>query len=364
VFSWATHDGDTALQMSPLLRDYPEAPLICPTQITPIEQLFAARPLLEEVIDAHLPAMTMVDLPRGATAIELQARCAFRAQAELRLHASPLEIVSTQITALDRGRLVHRVMEEVWTHIADHATLITLDEEALLARVRASAQRHAAALLTITTRVRERLVAIEVDWISTAIVQLLNLEKQRAPFRVRRSEQREPFSIAGYRLNIQPDRIDELLAGGAVVIDYKTGASIKPGHWIDRRPGRPARAQLPLYAIAHAEGLQALAAAVIAPGVTELRGFAAQRGLFPNADIYPEDAWKPPVSALHWSDLLVHWQVILESLVIDYAQGDASVDPLPQECRTCHLMSLCRISDRPLLAEVGESAGESGNDDE
>ncbi len=360
VFSWATHDGDTALQMSPLLREYPEAPLICPTLVTPIEQMFAARPSLEQLADDRVPAMTTIDLPRGATAIELQARCAFRAQSELRLHASPLEIVSTQITALDRGRLVHRVMEEVWTHIGDHATLITLDEGTLLARVRASAQRHATALLTITTRVRERLVAIEVDWISAAIVQLLNLENQRAPFRVRRSEQREPFPIAGYRLNIQPDRIDELQAGGAIVIDYKTGASIKPGHWIDRRPGRPARAQLPLYAIAHADGLQAIAAAVLAPGITEFRGFGTTPGLVPGVGVYPEKLPNLPVGAGDWAGLMQHWQVILESLVVDYAQGDASVDPLPQECRTCHLMSLCRISDRPLLADVGEQ----GSDDE
>ena len=40
-----------------------------------------------------------------------------------------------------------------------------------------------------------------------------------------------------------------------------------------------------------------------------------------------------------------HWRFTLTRLAERYVAGDASVDPLPHECTTCHLSTFCRIND-------------------
>ena len=365
VVSWPTRDGDTVIEPSPLISAY-RGPVAeeqrAGASPRPPQTLFAARPPLQRVTDERMPAIATRALARGSYAVELQSRCPFRAQAELRLNATPLSQMTVQITPQDRGVLVHRVLQALWSELEDQAGLQRSDDVVLHARIFELASRHAARLIPVTSRVRERLVAIEVEWISRRIMQLLAEERRRAPFRVRRAEQDETLPIGGYTLRIQPDRIDELDDGTRVIIDYKTGAAFQPGQWLDRTPGRPSRPQLPLYALAYRDGLAALAVAVIAPGAAEFRGFARQAGLLPNVGDYPRGVRDVPASAQNWDALQTHWHAVLEEIVSSYAQGHARVDPLPQECRTCHLMSLCRIKDQPANAESGEF-GEEGGDD-
>ena len=365
VMSWPTRDGDTIIEPSPLISAYrgsevqeqAAAALPRPSQI-----VFEARPPLQSLMDEWMPSIAAGALAHGSYAVELQSRCPFRAQAELRLNATPLAQMTVQISPRDRGILVHRVLQELWLELEDQAGLQRSNDEALHARVFELARLQAARSIPVTSPVRERLVAIEVEWISRRIMELLALERRRAPFRVQRAEQGETLAIAGHTLRIQPDRIDELDDGTRIIIDYKTGAAFQPGQWLDRTPGRPSRPQLPLYALAYRNGLAALAVAVVAPAAAEFRGFARQAGLLPNVGEYPRGVRDLPPAAPSWEALQTHWRALLESIVGGYAQGQARVDPLPQECRICHLMSLCRIKDQPAHAEVGEFGEERGND--
>lgn len=356
VLSWARRDGDAHVQMSPLLARLGVEPhnLSIASSRSLSALLFEARPKLEQVQDERAPPVA--DAARGgARTIELQSRCPFKAQAELRLRAEPLPRVSVGVEPIDRGAILHRVLEDIWGALGTQERLLATSDEELEQRVRESAQRHAAHALRPDTRHRVRLAALEVESVVSQIMRLLAVERQRPPFSVRFAETSESYSIGGLTITLRPDRIDELESGGMLLIDYKLGDSHKPRDWFDALPGRPRRPQLPLYGLAHAEQLRGLAYVVLAPGAVEYRGWSDGSPIGPGVPPYPAGIRIDLGDPADWTALLHHWRFTLTRLAERYVAGEAQVDPLPQECATCHLSTLCRIHELALMREDSDA---------
>jgi ATP-dependent helicase/DNAse subunit B len=261
------------------------------------------------------------------------------------LGAEALPQVSIGVEPIDRGIILHRVLEEVWASLGSQAALVSLDEQTLAERVRVSAERHTLKALQPTVRYRERLAALEAANIAKQVLQLLMLEKQRPAFSLRVTETSEPYAIGGLSITLQPDRIDELANGGQLLIDYKLGDSHSPRQWLDTRPGRPLRPQLPLYGLAHADTLKGLAFVVLAAGAVEYRGWSDGSFVGDGVLPYPSGARLRPGHPPDWPSLLQHWRTTLTQLAESFVAGTATVDPLPQECAHCHLSSFCRINE-------------------
>lgn len=349
ILSWPRQEGEAELQPSPMLSPWPtiKGTDIAVAAVRPLRRtLFDQRPLLEQMHDEVAPRLIARTARGGARTLELQSRCAFRAQAQIRLGAEALPQVSIGIEPIDRGIILHRVLEEVWGSLGSQAALVALDEQTLADRVRVSAERHTLQALQPTVRYRERLAALEAANVTKQVLQLLMLEKQRPAFSLRVTEQSEPYAIGGLSITLQPDRIDELANGGHLLIDYKLGDSHSPRQWLDTRPGRPLRPQLPLYGLAHAETLRGLAFVVLAAGAVEYRGWSdgsfVGEGVLP----YPSGVRLRPGHPPDWQSLLQHWRTTLTQLAESFVEGHATVDPLPQECAHCHLSALCRINER------------------
>lgn len=363
VLSWPQHDADAELRMSPLLEKFAAGALAAPPVADHdalTQQLFAARPVLDAWVDDFAPPLVPGAVQGGTRILELQSRCPFRAQAELRLHARPVPAVSPAVEATERGTLVHRVLTEVWQQLKDSDGLQAIHLNEYAATVHDITRRIAQQVLPGTTLHRQRLAALEVELCTQWIMALLQLEAQRLPFRVHRAEQIESYELAGMHIRIQLDRVDELSDGGKLLIDYKTGTGNHTGDWLDRtEPGRPRSPQLPLYALAHKRQLAGITFAVLAPGEAEFRGLA-------DADLAPgisDYAQLKPAYKLNgvesWDALLDHWEGVLNNLAQQYLSGAAHVRPLQNECTYCHLRSLCRVHE---LLEAGElEAEEDGN---
>jgi ATP-dependent helicase/nuclease subunit B len=365
VLSWPRRDGDAHSQLSPLIAQLDIQPRTAAESFDAqglSHFLFNARPRLEEVQDEHAPPLAE-EARGGARTIELQSRCPFRAQAELRLHAEPLPRVTLGVEPIDRGAILHRVLEDIWGAVQTHARLLAMPHEELEARVRESAQRHAARALRPDTRHRVRLAALEVESVVRQVLRLLQLESERPPFSVRRAEAAETYSLGGLTVTLRPDRIDELTAGGALLIDYKLGDSHRPRDWFDVLPGRPRRPQLPLYGLAHAERLRALAFVVLAPGTVEYRGWSDGADVGPGVPPYPNGIRIDLGDPADWTALMHHWRFTLTRLAERYVAGEARVDPLPQECVTCHLSTLCRIHELSLSRDEADRPGEAVSDE-
>ncbi|GFE86639.1 ATP-dependent helicase [Steroidobacter agaridevorans] len=350
VLSWPRQEGEAELQPSPMLASWPtvKGSDLAIASVRPLRRtLFDQRPLLEQMRDELAPRLTVRTARGGAMTLELQSRCPFRAQAQIRLGAEDMPTVSIGVEPIDRGIILHRVLEEIWGSLRSHAGLLAVEEETLAERVRASAERHTMQALQPTVRYRQRLAALEASNVAKQVLQLLAVEKERPSFVLRLTEKSEPYAIGGLSITLQPDRIDELGNGGNLLIDYKLGDSHSPRQWLDTRPGRPLRPQLPLYGLAHGESLRGLAYVVLAAGAVEYRGWSDGAFIGEGVAAYPGHVRLKPDHPPDWPSLVAHWRKSLTQLAENFVEGQAAVDPLlAQECAYCHLSAFCRISER------------------
>lgn len=344
VFSWPERDGDAQLSMSPLLAPYSRGGVPDKLGNTLRETLFEHRPELESIADDRAPALTGATAGGGAAILELQSRCPFRAQAQLRLKAQPLPRITPGVEPADRGGILHQVLQDVWGRLQTQTALLALTNEELERRVHESAQRHVIAVLTPDTRVHERLAHLETVATVRRVMELLAIETTRPPFKVRFAETAERYTIGGLSVTLRPDRIDELVDGGELLIDYKLGNAHRPGQWLERIPGRPRSPQLPLYGLAHGERLRALAFVVLAAGAVEYRGWSDGADVGPGVDAYPPRRLRVDLGdPMDWQALQDQWRFTLTRLAERFVAGESAVDPLARECETCHLSTLCRI---------------------
>ena len=345
VCSWSRHVDDAEQTPSPLL-DGLEA-LTESIDATPTlgGWLQEQRPVLDRLDDDVAPAVPTGRASGGARIVELQAACAFRAQAELRLGARPLEKVSPGVDARERGNLLHKALESLWSEFRGQQGLLAIPPDSLRERVFRTLDRLSVPLLRGASPHRARLLRIEVDIATRKLCELLALERDRQPFRVlERPEYAETYTAAGLTLDLKIDRIDVLDdQGGEVVIDYKTGQSSQPSKWWGDRPEQP---QLPLYAVARRARLAAVTFALLNAKESGFSGVAERDGILPGVRQAKGE----------WQGLLDDWQRAVDGLIGGYARGDARVDPLPQACKNCHLAGLCRIHESrrsPLPDEEG-----------
>jgi ATP-dependent helicase/nuclease subunit B len=176
---------------------------------------------------------------------------------------------------------------------------------------------------------------------------LLELESQRAPFRVAALEQELPIQWSGAGLIMRVDRIDELTDGSKLLIDYKGGRAGS----IRLEQDEPRPIQLAAYAAALAARgtpVQGVALLSLHPAQMRFSGRAADTDAAPSG-LKPMPAWNNEV---------LRWCGVVEALLRAHLAGDARVAPAAGACRGCHLPSFCRI--RPGGERLDEEADTEG----
>ena len=289
--------------------------------------------------------------PGGTRIFSDQAVCPFRAFARHRLAAESPEEPFDTIHPIDRGRLFHEALVHFWRGVPDHASLRELtgdDRTSALGRV---VERAARRFLTprddlpvLYRRLeRERVGEILEDWV--------RLEEKRTPFTVEHLEQKVELECGGVTVRMVIDRVDTVTgqSGASVVIDYKTGRSLRPDAWFEERPEEP---QLPLYCLQWGDEV----VGVVFGGLHRARfgfvGTAEYEKLFPKVDAYRAKEDQPAT----WKKLHGHWRRTLTALGEAFAAGDARVDPKHplNSCARCDLHALCRIGDRRVYPDDTE----------
>ena len=125
VLSWPAHVDDTDADASPLLPErLPALPASGAFALRTELQHGAA--VLEGVDEDAAPPLDGRRAPGGARVLELQAACPFRAFAELRLHARPLEEPQTGFDRRLRGQVLHRALEQFWSDLGSQDALLAL----------------------------------------------------------------------------------------------------------------------------------------------------------------------------------------------------------------------------------------------
>ncbi len=303
---------------------------------------------LEEVADIT-PVQALPDsvIRGGARVLELQAACGFRAFAEQRLWSTELESIEPGMDARVSGTVVHHALESFWNEVKTQDALRSMDarergemlewsiSQALKKTAEASATNWDEAYIEVQ---RERLRRLLSGWLDLELTREL-------PFEVKLSEKKfDDVRVGPLRLSVRMDRVD-LVEGGEVLIDYKTGPA-SPNEWLTPRPDAP---QLPLYAtLTQADRLQGVAFGLVRAGEDRgLKGYAVGDGVLPKASKLKE---APTLQAQ-----VERWREVLVTLAEEFYSGDARVRPktYPGTCAHCGQRLLCRL-DVSLLDEDDE----------
>jgi probable DNA repair protein len=352
VFSHPRNEGETPLRISPLIASLQggDVPRIAAAPDY-VREVFASRSV-ESFDDARAADVAPDRAVRGgAGLLRDQAACPFRAFARHRLGARPLDRVDIGLDAMERGLLLHAILDAVWKRLGDHASLIGADEPALERMIDSTVEDAVEEMrrdrpATVTPRFAEvektRLRKLARGW--------LELERSRTPFIVEAREETREITIGGLRLRLRVDRIDRLPDGRRLILDYKTGDT-RLSAWFGQRPDDP---QLPLYAITDADPVAGLAFARVANGGHAFVGVAESDGLLPG--LVAGGNLEKVAGLPDWGGLMKEWYRVIESLVAGFGAGEAAVDPKsPQSCRECDLHAFCRIQElRPWSGEIDD----------
>ncbi len=334
VFSCAKSDGSSACVPSPLL-PAGLAPLSLEAAAPQPHWLHGLRdaPPLESIVDELAPPFAQPERTRGVASLREQSRCAFRGFSHTRLRSDELARPTPGFSPQERGQLVHDALERIWSMLRDSARLEAL-EPAARARLLDSSVAAAIAAIGATRDPGERWRVREHRRTRDLLGRWLEIERRREAFSVERLEQSRMLARhAGVEFECRVDRVDRLLDGARVLIDYKTGSG--NADWRGERPDNP---QLPIYAQLFAQRLVAVAYGLVNAADP---GFLAESER--NAVFGPQQRRSKLEGLASFDELLGVWSARIERLAAEFAAGHAQVAPTLQACSSCHLQGLCRI---------------------
>ena len=374
VFSHAERDKDGELRLSPLIaevaQDSPRERTSKLLAELGVEAVSHAESRLEVIADTSGEiAWPSEQCAGGASVLKDQAACPFRAFAAKRLNAEELNRSEWGLSAGERGVLLHKVMEQLWSR--EKGRLQTLEDlQAAIAEGKLRAVIEGAidnAFEKVIAEQRgdtwmEAYLASEQRRLVTRIEEWLRIEAERAPFIVETTEKvLEDVSVGGLKLRLRADRIDrvggnELADVQRLLLDYKTG-QVSMKDWDGMRPSEP---QLPLYAIfGNVENVRGVVFARINVEKTGLEGCVSDGRTQIGA------AAKPKLTKNSYDDELRNeWKAALLNLAEDFLRGEAIVDPKEgtKTCKFCAMPGLCRVAE--MREGSTEDETEAGEGDE
>ena len=325
-------------------------------------------PILEEFKDASAILFPPGAAAGGSSILTSQSQCAFKAFATGRLAAEDWEPAEAGLTSSERGLLLHAVMHSIWagppTGIRSHQELVAK------ADLKSFTEGHVRSALreTLPARARDgmppRYVELEAKRLITLVTEWLRFEAARIPFTVEETEDKTIQTIAGLELKLRLDRVDRLVDGSLLVIDYKTG-DVSPKLW---DLPRPADVQLPLYARFALDGEMddvggLVFAKIRAGGCSEFAGRVKDARATLKSDLGVRSSLvKKPLK----QEDLTAWRAEIERLALDFLAGRAVVDPrdYPKTCERCGLEAICRVKEAEASLEVEDETGNGEADDD
>ncbi|MDR2001320.1 MAG: PD-(D/E)XK nuclease family protein, partial [Zoogloeaceae bacterium] len=245
------------------------------------------------------------------------------------LGAKPLDKPVEGMDALERGTLLHRVME---TFFAGR----TQDELSALSEAQRDAAVHTAVATAFAAfdaereeKLPVRFAAMEQGRLAQLLSQWLPLELARpVPFSVVACEKTEQTDIAGIEIDLRVDRVDQLADGRTLVIDYKTGKPDVKG-WEGERLAEP---QLPVYATQTAPPPVGVMFARVRVDECGFVGWAEEENLAGG------------VKAVDWPAATARWHEALTAIAAEIRNGVAAVRfKQEKDLEYCGVLPLLRL---------------------
>lgn len=301
----------------------------------------------------------------GVAFLKDQAACPFRAFAEMRLAAEPVEEADGGLPAKAQGIILHEVLQRFWHEMKSQRRLLESTEDECREKLRTHIHQALQRFREYADESWQRaLLDIEEDRIEKRLMQWLEFEKRRPDFTVVKTEDMlKQMHLGGVELCCRIDRIDHV-EQGMVLLDYKTG-KVDSKACDGERPDEP---QLPAYAVLRQDSasdekpLAGIAFAGLHPRNVDLAVVGSVAGVFPEAP-GPRSNPRENLSPEGLQQQQEEWRTTLTRLAEDFVAGVAVVDPKKgrETCRYCAQGLLCRIRE---AEDVGDSSDEIVSDSE
>ena len=359
VFSYPQQNAEEQLRPGPLIMHFPEKQEqeLGLWQGSNWRDRVRESSQLEQVSADTAPPMSQQQALGGSAIFKHQSLCPFRAFAEHRLGARPMDSIHSGLDAMQRGNLLHKVLELFWQQMKNQKQLLGTDqkrlEEIVREKVEAAIEIHKSKQPQLF---HNRFRSVETNRLFGLTMQWLAIEKKRSSFTVRSFEKEVNTIVNGVGVHLWIDRIDELDDGRKVIIDYKTG-KVSPGDWFGERPSDP---QLPLYSTVEGGDIAAILFGQIRAGDLAYKGVVQELDMIPG--LPPAKGSRMLREAMqNWPAALDDWKQEIERLAKGFSDGDASVDPKKGTVTCvssyCQLAALCRINELQSSGDDEQDAG-------
>lgn len=326
VFSYAKLVGDNPNLPCSLITQFPPYQALSINSSSPNPQL-----LMHSEESYNLPLMPTEQFSGGTRLLANQAKCPFKAFAEHRLAAKPLLQSDDGLNNLEKGQVIHKVMEILWTHIKSQHQLMALDEDTLDTLINTAILSALNPLKTLHPDSFPSLMQeVEATRLKRIVLECLDWEKKRPPFEVIALEQAYTIPLSGLDFKVRIDRLDKI-ADKKWVIDYKSSLPTnKP--WNEERPKEP---QLLLYALLDEE-INALILLQLKSGAIDCNGISEEESNIKGLSTVKKGR--------DWQDYRNDWKEQLTLLANEFQQGHCPPMPSsPSLCQNCDFHNLCRF---------------------
>ena len=343
VISYPLYNGEEKIQPSPLIRDIVKVELESIIKETAIKSLYLKQDDFTELFLDRAPSFNpkKETISTGAALFKNQSNCPFNSFAIHRLKAIPLEEPKLGLNALDRGSLLHEIMQCLWRHWRDSTTLHKKPDEEL------KVQLAIAVTDALDTWARREVVLrgqefrrIEQGRLEKLIWEWIEYEKRRPSFSVDSLEIKQTVRFGGLEVSIRLDRIDKI-DNKTLIIDYKSGL-VTASDWDGDRPKDP---QLPVYVSALTPTVNGCAFAQLRGGNIKFSGVSDSQ-LIENEK--PND---------NWINSVEKWRNSIEGLASEFSDGFSSMEVHHSNgiLFQTHLLPLNRWSEEPLITSILKS---------
>jgi len=338
IFSHVKQIDDRIIGPSYLIADIPE---ITGEDLNLKKPLFLSQKIYQsqklETLENNLaPKLATNEITHAPSRlIELQSLCPFKAFMEFRLLTKEPKKESFGISKINRGILIHSILEKFWSQIKTQQNLCSLPSDQLQ-KILQNKIKLALNQLSLPPE----LYKLEKQCLTSLLTHWLAIEKTRPPFQVIATEKSVQINLSSIPIKLRIDRIDQLGDNKNLLIDYKTGKNLPS--IFDLIGERPKNPQMLLYSLA-INSIEGLALAHINNESIKFKEISLEELIFGLRYNDSNNNLKT------WDELIKYWENILNKIASDFCSGQAAPDPIsPQVCKQCSFNLACRIQSKAI----------------
>lgn len=324
---------EISMQASPLFRSKEFAHIDAPVAVN-----ISAR--LEHYIDIKGPSWTQPGRAKGGSKIfENQSNCAFKAFVTHQLGFIDEREAEFGLDGLDRGNIVHFLLEKIWTKLQTQEALLALSDNEKTHLINDFFDQALDDSSLKLSYEKQTLLQHERGRLQKLLLICLHEDAKRpSGFSIVELEEERLGELGGINYKYVIDRLDLIDDGRSVIIDYKTG-NVNRNDWHGERLKSP---QMPLYALAVDEVKDKPVAGI---AFAQVKLSETKYLELSETNIFrKENAYSLKTEAL-WQQSRDAWPAIFEQLAQDFLAGQARVNPVDKStCQYCELGSMCRVS--------------------